>query len=82
MTTISNRKCQEEWKTKTIIKSHLCTKARGIGVCHGDYGSPLALNGELIGLAVFSLCTNGNSDGFTRISHYKNWINVIIKNNS
>ena len=46
--------------------------------CHGDSGSPLFCNGELIGIASFitgpCLSFYGNSTYYVDVHYYRNWI--------
>lgn len=44
-------------------------------MCYGDIGSPLMVNGELVGINSWvDPCAIGRPDGFTRVSYYYNWI--------
>lgn len=57
-----------------------CTQIiEGQGICAGDLGTPLILNGQLIGIASwFNVpCTIGYDDLYVRISNYRLWIGSI-----
>lgn len=59
-----------------IQPSNLCTLTRaGQGACTGDAGSPLVMNGRLIGIASWGvLCAQGKPDVFVRVSSYSRFI--------
>lgn len=65
-----------------IDDSVFCAKsAYGQGVCFGDSGGPLTVNGKLVGVANFVHgvgCAQGYPDGFAKVPHYKGWIDKII----
>jgi len=56
----------------------ICTDGSGgKGVCGGDSGGPLIYNGIQVGLTSFGAtagCEIGYPSGFTRISHFRDWI--------
>lgn len=65
-----------------ISNSSLCTFNAGKGMCRGDSGAPLVLNGELIGIASWAIpCADRYPDVYTRISSYLTWIADNMKNN-
>lgn len=82
MTTITNTDCWIQHKVENwgyIYNGTLCTSARnGLGACLGDSGSPLASNGQLIGLVSWGdPCAIGLPDAFTRISPFWKWIREV-----
>lgn len=55
LTSITNEKCKADVSAVPVHDSHLCTFTKdGEGVCSGDSGSPIVLNGEVVGLANWS----------------------------
>lgn len=88
VTYVSFENCKESLdsflKEKVIDVSHLCTVAEsGEGSCYGDSGSPLTLNGKLVGVASWGVpCLRGYPDVFTRVSFYHGWIRTTIAQNS
>lgn len=93
--TLSNEDCMQKYgenASKFIDDSILCAfssfSTYGVGLCHGDAGNPLVLNGRLVGIALWDVaesspCAIGKPDQYTRISSYLSWItnhvNVSIK---
>ncbi|XP_031631968.1 chymotrypsin-2-like [Contarinia nasturtii] len=77
---ISNQRCRRFYRN-TVFDGILCTYTKvGEGVCNGDSGGPIVMGDELVGLTSFAvLCAKGYPDGFTRISHYFNWIQINIE---
>ncbi|XP_001647783.2 chymotrypsin-2 [Aedes aegypti] len=77
---IDQRRCQA--LLPNIGAWNLCTFIReGQGICGGDSGSPLVSDRKVIGIASFGVghlpgegCAAGYPDGFTRVSHFYNWI--------
>ncbi|XP_015126441.1 uncharacterized protein LOC107048006 [Diachasma alloeum] len=61
---------------RVIKNTHVCAYGSvGHGVCMGDSGGPLALNGQLAGLVSFGLpCAIGHPDVYTSVYHYRDWI--------
>lgn len=48
------------------------------GVCEKDFGGPLTANGQLIGLAQWTIrCAYGLPDGYLRISVFLDWIREV-----
>lgn len=47
-----------------------------VGICSGDVGDPLAVNGKLIGVASFWFgnCKSGYPSVYTRVNNFTNWI--------
>ncbi|XP_043666539.1 chymotrypsin-1-like isoform X2 [Vespula pensylvanica] len=77
---IINLKIVELPKCRMIYQSvkntNICTdNSHTHGVCYGDSGSPLVLNGVQIGLASWvTPCAKGYPDVHTRIYSYIDWI--------
>jgi trypsin len=78
-------KCREAWKKigpQKVLDSQICTftKMRE-GMCFGDSGSPLVIDGVQIGFASYVLenqCAAGIPDVFTRVHSYLDWIKEHI----
>ncbi|KAL0828834.1 hypothetical protein ABMA28_003745 [Loxostege sticticalis] len=78
---ISNEQCAGMYGDSIVIHSTLCTLApRGINVCLGDSGGPLATgagsNRMLIGVTSFVApeCEAGDPSGFARVTSFLPWI--------
>lgn len=53
------------------------------GVCTGDSGGPLAINGELVGLVSWGVpCAKGYPDVYTRVSTFNDWIMDSMANSN
>ncbi|GJQ83330.1 hypothetical protein Trydic_g15638, partial [Trypoxylus dichotomus] len=78
--TLLNTECQQRWGSIPVGDCEICTlTVAGEGVCNGDSGSPLVINGKQIGIVSWgNACANGIPDVYTRISCYINWILDII----
>ncbi|XP_058838574.1 chymotrypsin-2-like [Topomyia yanbarensis] len=84
---IGEEQCRS--KLDFIGDGHICTFTKeGEGICGGDSGSPLVSEGKAIGVASFGLgyrpyktCAAGLPDGFSRVSHYYDWIKDNIRRN-
>lgn len=91
LTTLTNDECNQRLGSttslpKSIDQSILCAFYKyGIGLCHGDAGTPLmqgpmfGTENILIGIGIWNVaesepCGIGLPDQFTRISHYLSWI--------
>lgn len=85
MTTLTNAKCRTKFVNLTMVPppvndfGSICAFSgrNGTGVCIGDSGGPLMLEGDnkLIGITSWALlCGRGVPDGFTRISEFIDWI--------
>ncbi|XP_058799503.1 chymotrypsin-2-like [Phymastichus coffea] len=59
-----------------INRGHICTYTKaGEGICHGDSGSPLVVDGTQIGIASFvEPCAVGKPDVFARVFTFLDWI--------
>lgn len=65
-----------------IHESSLCAlTAQEHGLCVGDDGGPLILNGQLVGIASYYVneCGYGYPDVFTRVSSYMGWIKMQME---
>ncbi|CRL01806.1 CLUMA_CG015022, isoform A [Clunio marinus] len=62
--------------------NHVCTFAgRGAGVCTFDSGSPVVVDGEVVGIAAIVLpCATGIPDWGPRVSSYTRWIDANLRN--
>lgn len=63
-----------------ITNNVFCTfMGRGVGLCSGDSGSGVTLNGQLVGVTSMAIpCAVGFPDWFPRLDVYANWIESII----
>ncbi|XP_018565684.1 brachyurin [Anoplophora glabripennis] len=63
---------------KEVIRPmHICTYGTGtVGVCSGDSGGPLLVDGVQVGITSFGteICTLGMPSVFTRITEFQDWI--------
>ncbi|XP_023313616.1 chymotrypsin-1-like [Trichogramma pretiosum] len=84
------RLCEKYFKKHNYYQpqNQICTKekitGRG-GICKGDSGGPLSINGRVIGIASFAMegCAGpGDPSVFTKISSYVGWIQRKIKMSS
>lgn len=87
--TLSKAKCRGEYDMFYYRQPHswhsvmnilpgkiLCTKSVfGIGPWKGDSGSPLVVNGVLVGIFAATIgCAKGNPDIYTNIYEHQEWI--------
>ncbi|XP_051168572.1 chymotrypsin-1-like [Leptopilina boulardi] len=65
------------------LNTQICSRSTfSNGLCFGDSGSPLTVNGELVGIAAYVSkygCASGLNDGFTKIFSYKSFIKEITQ---
>ena len=85
LTVISNLECRRRLLPipafSLLINDNIfCTfMGRGTGLCSGDSGSGVVMNGQLVGVASNAIpCANGFPDWFPRLNVYANWIESII----
>ncbi|XP_076766920.1 uncharacterized protein LOC143433467 [Xylocopa sonorina] len=80
VTLLSNADCQKQIPQQPIYGGHLCAfQRKGVGACNGDSGGPLVYNGKLVGIVSWVVpCAQGYPDGYTRVTHYLNFINQHI----
>lgn len=86
MKTLTNEECKEKQIpdfVEYLNEGNLCVfKAAGAGMCMGDSGGPLAINGELVGLVSWGVkCAKGYPDVFTRISTFGDWLKENMAKN-
>ncbi|NXL91740.1 CTRL protease, partial [Alectura lathami] len=80
---ISESQCKQYWGS-SITSSMLCAGGAGASSCQGDSGGPLVYqNGNawtLIGIVSWgnSYCNIRTPAVYTRVSHFRNWIDYII----
>lgn len=81
VTVIDNESCQARYNSTVILPSQICTfKGKGAGACKGDSGSPLVVNGTLVGIFSWTIpCALGSPDVFTRIYYFLDFIKSAIK---
>ncbi|XP_062477217.1 chymotrypsin-like protease CTRL-1 isoform X1 [Pezoporus occidentalis] len=81
---ISSSKCAEYWGSK-ITSSMVCAGGVGASSCQGDSGGPLVYQDgslwTLIGIVSWgsSNCNVNTPSAYTRVSHFRNWINNVIQ---
>ncbi|XP_073836141.1 brachyurin [Musca autumnalis] len=81
---ISNTECAEEFDV--ITDGVLCAKGlKDETVCTGDSGGPLVLKGSQVVVGITSFgpadgCETNIPGGFTRVTHYLDWIDAKIGN--
>lgn len=79
---LSNLECTRRLSGWAIFlrSNHICTHAgRGRGACTFDSGSPVVVDGELVGVVSFVVpCAIGFPDWGPRVSSYTRWIDPII----
>lgn len=80
---VENQKtCNSYYFPGIVTDGVICTNtARGQkSTCNGDSGGPLVYNGRLIGVTSFVSargCQSGGPGGFTRVTHYLDWVKQI-----
>ncbi|XP_032674967.1 serine protease 53-like [Odontomachus brunneus] len=76
----SQEDCNREYGF--IQESQICTKCvqNGQGLCNGDVGDPVVINGVLVGLVSHVRCDYTYPDISTKIFHYKSWIDENMRN--
>lgn len=69
------------YSTRSVTKDMFCTFTMyGEGTCHGDSGSPLIKDMELVGVVSWGIpCAVGFPDVHTRITPYIGWIQKHIE---
>lgn len=75
--TIDNKDCVISHPlAPPVTDGNICTLTKfGEGTCKGDSGGPLVANGKLVGVVSWgNPCAKGEPDGYTRVSHYVDWI--------
>ncbi|XP_011310446.1 transmembrane protease serine 9 [Fopius arisanus] len=79
MKVVSSSVCKRS-HSRTLPNEQVCAFGSvGQGVCMGDSGGPLALNGKLAGVVSYGRpCAVGYPDVYTSVHHYRNWIRKII----
>uniref|UniRef100_A0A182K9Z7 Peptidase S1 domain-containing protein n=1 Tax=Anopheles christyi TaxID=43041 RepID=A0A182K9Z7_9DIPT len=79
---IGSEECAEQFEEPyraRISDRTICTSNQASqGVCLGDAGGPLVLDGELVGVQSWSIpCGTGLPDVYERVSHHRAWILAI-----
>jgi chymotrypsin len=72
---ISQQECEDVFGS--LESSIICTSGdKGTGICSGDIGGPLVINGTQIGIASFGVenCPSGSPSGYVRITSFLDWI--------
>ncbi|NP_001166071.1 serine protease 133 precursor [Nasonia vitripennis] len=79
MRLMTSTQCQRQLPFN-LRNSQVCAIQRhGVGVCTGDSGGPLAVNGELVGVASYVVeCGKGHPDVYTNVYSYVNFIKKAI----
>ncbi|EFN89213.1 Chymotrypsin-1 [Harpegnathos saltator] len=69
---LSTERCMSEHTDPQTTVRHICALEKsGKGICNGDSGGPLIVNGQLCGVVSWGVpCAMGISDVFTNIYHY------------
>lgn len=82
--TISNEQCKEMYSVthrgEYVVDQKLCIlSGQRTSVCGGDSGSPLVINGALVGVTSWRTmpCGDGLPDVFIRITAARDWINSV-----
>lgn len=82
--TLTNDECRRRLENlihQNIYEGTLCAVAgHSQGACIGDFGGPLAVNGQLVGIASWTWphqCGTARPDGYVRVSTYLNWIQEV-----
>ncbi|CAL7944351.1 unnamed protein product [Xylocopa violacea] len=80
VTLLSNADCQLQLPQQPIYGGHMCAfQRKGVGACNGDSGGPLVYNDKLVGIVSWVVpCAKGYPDGYTRVTHYMNFIKQHI----
>uniref|UniRef100_A0A1I8NC12 Peptidase S1 domain-containing protein n=1 Tax=Musca domestica TaxID=7370 RepID=A0A1I8NC12_MUSDO len=77
MEVVDNKECLSYLYGEDADARLLCLQfGHGGGICSGDIGGPAVYDGELVGLASFSIerCGSEYPDGFTNIAFFVRWI--------
>lgn len=81
--TITQKECQAGHKHK-VRDYMMCTFTQvGEGSCKGDSGSPLLLDGKVIGLSSWGKhCGGGYPNVYTRVASFIDWVEETMEKNS
>lgn len=82
---LSNTECSRRlFPLSFLLRSdHICTFARGAGICFFDAGGPIVAEGEVIGVVSAGIpCALDYPDWGSRISSFARWIDSIINDSS
>uniref|UniRef100_G1MUK4 Peptidase S1 domain-containing protein n=1 Tax=Meleagris gallopavo TaxID=9103 RepID=G1MUK4_MELGA len=80
---VSQSRCQQYWGTR-ITSAMLCAGGAGASSCQGDSGGPLVYQSgntwTLIGIVSWgnSNCNVHTPAVYTRVSHFRNWIDQTV----
>ncbi|XP_016836762.1 chymotrypsin-1 [Nasonia vitripennis] len=82
MKLIPSSQCEQFLYPQTLYSTQVCAiqaQKKGVGVCSGDSGGPLAADNEVIGIASWVVpCGKGFPDVYTKVYAFKDWIKNII----
>ena len=72
--------------TTPLHENNICTGplTGGISACSGDSGGPISQNGEVLGIASWTIIPCGHEDSptvYCKVSAYIDWIENVIENN-
>ncbi|XP_018332608.1 chymotrypsin-2-like [Agrilus planipennis] len=79
----TREKCMTN-KNEIIAEPHICLDhSDGYGICLGDSGGPMVIDGYLIGIAtrIQKACGADKPDVFTSVMYFLGWIYNTISNN-
>lgn len=84
--TISNEECARRHvlsNRSNIYKGSVCTLTKqNEGLCMGDSGGPLTVEGQLLGIVSWGMpCARGYPDVFTRVPVFEKWIKEKMATN-
>lgn len=84
--TISNEECARRHvllNKSNIYKGSVCTFTKqNEGLCMGDSGGPLTVEGQLLGIVSWGMpCARGYPDVFTRVPVFEKWIKEKMASN-
>lgn len=80
--TLSNDECRSRLSASQAAQIHnstLCTlRERGRGACFGDSGSPVTVQGQVVGVVSWGVpCARGFPDMHARVSVFSQWVQQV-----